>query len=145
MRPRGSVPCLVAGLLSVGCTPPATAPAPAVPAAVCPASHSPLVRAALFFGRGMANGGEVSDAAWSQFLDEVVTPRFPSGLSTLPANGQWRMADGRIIRERTWVVLLFYPATAATDSAINAITAEYKSRFQQEAVLQDRALTCTVF
>ena len=43
----------------------------------------------LFFGLGTPDG-IVSDDAWVRFLAEIVTPRFPNGLTVVDANGQWR-------------------------------------------------------
>src|SRR5262249_4797549 len=49
-------------------------------AAPHPFSPSELVADRLYFGRAIPGGGSVSDAAWTKFLEEVVTPRFPEGL-----------------------------------------------------------------
>jgi len=35
----------------------------------------------LMFGREIAGHGRVSDAQWSDFLRDEVTPRFPAGLT----------------------------------------------------------------
>lgn len=58
----------------------------------------------LFFGRNMPGGQVVSDSAWINFLSEVVTPRFPDGLTVFQAAGQWRGADGKIEREASFVL-----------------------------------------
>jgi Uma2 family endonuclease len=53
------------------------------------------------------------------------------------AEGQWRGADGRSVREPSFVVEVVHPPRVAqTDSAIVAIIAEYKRRFGQESVLR---------
>ncbi|MBV9833354.1 MAG: DUF3574 domain-containing protein, partial [Alphaproteobacteria bacterium] len=67
----------------------ATAPPPAAPSA-CRAPLKAMTQVDLYFGRNIPGGGEVSDAQWRQFLDEVVTPRFPDGLSVLDVYGQWK-------------------------------------------------------
>ncbi len=90
----------------------------------------------LFFGRNMPGGQVVSDSAWSRFLSEVVTPRFPDGLTVFQAAGQWRGADGKIEREASFVLELVHAASAAADSNIVFIMTEYKRRFRQEAVLR---------
>src|SRR5687768_12410641 len=56
----------------------------------------------LYFGRGVRDGETVSDSAWAAFLREVVTPRFPDGLTVYRAEGQWREDDGLILREQTF-------------------------------------------
>jgi len=92
----------------------------------------------LYFGRNIPSGGTVSDQAWASFLAEVVTPRFPAGLSVLSADGQWRGADGRIDHEKSFVLELLHPGDTASEQAVREIAAEYKRRFSQEAVLRVR-------
>lgn len=92
----------------------------------------------LYFGRNIPGGGSVSDQAWAGFLAEVVTPRFPAGLTVWPAQGQWRGLSGVIERESSFVLELIHPDDAATERAIREIAAEYKRRFSQEAVLRVR-------
>jgi len=91
----------------------------------------------LYFGRNAADSLVVTDSAWASFVAEVVTPRFPAGLTSWPAMGQWRGADGRIRREPSFVLELVNPTDAHdTEAAIAVIIAEYKRRFRQEAVLR---------
>ena len=92
----------------------------------------------LYFGRSLPGGGSVSEQDWSTFLAEVVTPRFPSGLTVLRADGQWRDATGSIVREQSFVLELVHPDDAATERAVREIAADYKRRFAQEAVLRVR-------
>ena len=68
-----------------------------------------FIRTELYFGRNIPSGGTVSDADWQKFVDEVVTPRFPDGLTVLDADGQWRGKDGSIAREESKVIVLLYP------------------------------------
>ena len=96
----------------------------------------PMVLEQLFFGRNMDGKLAVSDSLWSHFLTEVVTPRFPDGLTVFHAAGQWRGADGRIEREASYVLELVHAPSTAADSNIVFIISEYKRRFQQEAVLR---------
>src|SRR5512134_1895359 len=75
--------------------------APVAPVAVaCEAGDTALVRDVVYFGRNRPDGGVVSDAEWQGFLDEVVTPRFPAGLTVVAAAGQWRGGSGAVERER---------------------------------------------
>lgn len=53
----------------------------------------------LYFGRAISEGGEVSEADWDEFIAEIVTPRFPDGLTFWRADGQYQDASGIIIRE----------------------------------------------
>lgn len=90
----------------------------------------------LFFGRSIPGGGMVSDAEWTGFVDSVITPRFPNGLTIWRAEGQWREATGTLARESVMVLEVLYPADSASDRAVREIAEEYKRRFRQEAVLR---------
>ena len=71
-------------------------------------------------------------------MDEVVTPKFPDGLTILDADGQWRGNDGAIAREQSKVIVLLYPRKLrkAMNLKIEEIRAEYKKRFAQESVMR---------
>lgn len=112
--------------------------------APCRGGETPMVRETLYFGTAMP-GGRVSAAQWRAFVEEVVTPRFPQGLTVWPASGQWRGEDGRIVREGSEVLELVHPDGAEPDRAVHEITQLYKSRFRQEAVLRLRAPACVSF
>lgn len=79
--------------------------------------------------------GPVSDSQWQTFLAEVVTPRFPDGLTIYQAQGQWRGASGEIEREDSRAIDLVHADSAAGRQRVVEIADEYKRRFQQEAVL----------
>lgn len=90
----------------------------------------------LFFGRNIPGGGTVSDSAFAAFVDQVVTPRFPAGLTILRADGQWRGETGAVEREQSVVIEVMHPAGPAADDDLREIADEYKRRFRQEAVLR---------
>jgi hypothetical protein len=104
-----------------------------------------LVRDVLYFGRNRPGGGTVSDEEWSDFLNQVLTPRFPAGLTVVSATGQWQGKSGVVEQERSEVVTVFHSGDAAARRAVEDIAAEYKRRFQQEAVLRERTPTCARF
>ena len=124
---------------------PEPAPAPATPVARCEPGDSALVRDVIYFGRNRPDGGVVSDADWLAFLDSVVTPRFPDGLTVVDAHGQWRGRGGAVERERAEVLTLLHPGDTRSRRAVDELTAEYKRRFGQEAVLRERLTACTRF
>jgi hypothetical protein len=93
---------------------------------------------AMYFGASMPGGGVVTDSAWDAFVREVVTPRFPDGLTFWSAHGQWREPDGRILREESRVLQVAHPSAAAADSSLDRIVAEYRARFHQQSVLRVR-------
>src|ERR1700736_471455 len=57
-----------------------------------PAHGERWVDTRLYFGLGPADAPDkgVPEAAWRDFLDHEVTPRFPSGLSVVDVYGQWQ-------------------------------------------------------
>jgi hypothetical protein len=111
----------------------------------CEVGDSSLVRDVLYFGRNRPAGGIVTDAEWQQFLDEVVTPRFPAGLTVLEATGRWRGESGRVEQEEAEMLTLFHSGSESARRAVVEVVSEYKRRFQQEAVLRERSRTCARF
>jgi hypothetical protein len=93
----------------------------------------------LYLGRSIPGGGTVSDSAWAAFLTEVVTPLFPTGITVLHGDGQWRDSTGTIVREASFVLERYHPPGEDADSAVVVIAAEYRRRFGQEAVMHVRA------
>jgi hypothetical protein len=118
----------------------------------CAAVHEPgcapgedhSISDVLYFGRSRASGVVTSDE-WAAFLRTSVTPRFPAGLTVWPASGQWRNADGVIVREDSFVLTLLHRDDETSDASVRAIVGEYKRRFDQEAVLRVRSHTCVSF
>jgi Protein of unknown function (DUF3574) len=104
-----------------------------------------MVRDTLYFGRNRLNGGTVREAEWRRFLNETITPRFPDGLTVVKATGQWRNASGQIEREASEVVTVLHSGDPTARGKISEIIAEYRRRFDQEAVLRERAATCARF
>jgi hypothetical protein len=137
---------LALALAASGCAAaPAPAPLSAAGAAACAVDDTALVRDVVYFGRNRPDGGTVTDAEWQRFLAEAVTPRFPSGLTVVDATGQWRGQSGAVEQERSEIVTVFHAGDAASRSAVAEVAAEYKRRFQQEAVLRERSATCARF
>jgi hypothetical protein len=114
-------------------------------AASCTVGDTALVRDVIYFGRNRPDGGTVSDGEWQGFLDEVVTPKFPTGLTVVEAAGQWRGQSGVVEQERSEIVTLFHAGDVAARQAVAAVASEYKRRFRQEAVLRERSSTCARF
>jgi hypothetical protein len=112
----------------------ACAARPAVPPGE-PAAAT-MVADRLFLGREIPGGGVVSDAEWVAFLEEVVTPRFPEGLTVWRAEGQWRDPQGITVREPVMVLEVLYPHGSEAESSIAEIAEEYRRRFRQDAVLR---------
>lgn len=98
----------------------------------------------LYFGTARP-GGVVSEREWREFIDRVVTPRFPQGLTSWSAAGQWRGASGSIEREDARVLQLVHADDEAAEQAAQEIARAYKDEFQQEAVLRVRSRACVSF
>lgn len=118
----------------------------ATQAPACRSGEQAMVSEQLYFGTDIpGGGGRVTTEAWSGFLREAVTPRFPQGLSVWPAAGQWRGADGQVVREDSNVLVLVHAGDDTAERAVQAIVAEYKTRFRQEAVLRVKTPGCASF
>ncbi|MGH7588525.1 MAG: DUF3574 domain-containing protein [Gemmatimonadota bacterium] len=95
-----------------------------------------MVADRLVFGRAIPDGGSVSEEDWRAFLEDVVTPRFPEGLTVWRAEGQWTDPRGVLVEEPVLVIEIVHPASAEADSAMASIAEEYRRRFRQDAVLR---------
>lgn len=118
---------------------------PPPPASAAPACRAPLVAATmieLYFGRAMPGGGQVSDAQWNSFLREVVTPRFPDGLTVIDAHGQSADRAGRTQPERTKLLQLGVVDAVAASPRVEAVIAEYRRRFNQIGVFRVERPVC---
>lgn len=99
----------------------------------------PFVRTELFFGTDREDGPDVTDEEFNWFLDAVVTPEFPDGLTLLSGKGQFCCdANGDVIQEGSKLLILFYPLATQKESSgkIESIRKSYKERFQQQSVLR---------
>ena len=104
-----------------------------------------FARTELYFGLSRADGPNVTEAEFQHFLDTVVTPRFPDGLTLLSGSGQFRGASGVVQKEPSKVLILFYVWEPARQKAIERIRAVYKATFHQEAVLRVDDASCVSF
>jgi hypothetical protein len=96
------------------------------------------IRTELYLGLSRKGGPDVNEAEFRIFIDEFVTPRFPSGFTVFDARGQWRENDGTITKEGTKVLILIYRRNERrpANEKIEEIRNEYKKRFSQQSVLR---------
>jgi hypothetical protein len=132
-RPTALLAAAVASACLLGCA--------AVGAPVCAPGERASIAEVVYFGANKP-GGVVSPEEWSDFLRDVVTPKFPAGLSVWQASGQWQGGDGTLTKESTFVLSLVHAQASSFDASVPAIIAEYKTRFQQEAVLRVKSHVC---
>ena len=132
MRPTA----VALGLLMLsGCAQPGVPPA-------CTAPLKPALEIALYFGRDKPAGGEVSEAEWASFVTESVTPQFPTGLSVLNVEGQYRESSGRIVRERTKLLVIVVFDAPGHRAKVDALVAAYNVRFGQHGVFRVEQPAC---
>ena len=125
---------LLATLAVAACSQP-TAPA-------CTLPLKPALEIDLYFGRDKPAGGEVSEAEWAAFQAESVTPRFPDGLSVLNVEGQHRDPTGRIVRERTKLLVVVVFDAPAHQAKVSEIVEAYNRRFGQHGVFRAEYPVC---
>ncbi|MDK1471968.1 DUF3574 domain-containing protein [Streptomyces sp. 549] len=133
----GLLVLLAAGAFAARPAPFGGAAAPPVPAAAEAGRGERYSETRLFFGTGR-HGGEppITDAEFRAFLDREITPRFPAGLTLQEGYGQWRDRTGTINGERSYELILLYPATenAERDADIEAIRDAYTTKYELESV-----------
>ena len=131
LRPAvASLLCLAAACASVPSN------RPAARGETVPVGAQTLVSDRLFFGRDIPGGGQVSDSAWASFLAQVVTPRFPAGLTVWHGDGQWLDSRGALEHESVMVVEVIHAPGVPPDSVFERIATEYRTRFHQDAVMR---------
>ncbi|HEX8251194.1 MAG TPA: DUF3574 domain-containing protein [Pyrinomonadaceae bacterium] len=96
-----------------------------------------FLRTELFFGTAKRDGSAVSEEEWQKFLADEVTPRFPAGFTVLAGDGQYG-DNGKIIREKSFVLIILYPLKTRKSSRrkIERIRNAYVKAFQQKSVMR---------
>jgi len=119
--------------------------APNQPRPACPAPGLAATELRLYFGLSRP-GGLVGEAEWQDFLDEVVSPAFPDGLTVLDGEGRWLDPQaGRSIAEPSKIVVLYVIDRAAIDQRVATVVTRYKDRFHQQSVLSSERPACIAF
>jgi len=93
-------------------------------------------RSEMYFGLQRRDGTAVTDQEWKAFVEQIVTPRFPAGLTVFDGAGQWRNAAGHIEREPSKVLVILHPSGDSQDAKIDEVRRLYCERFDQEAVMK---------
>jgi hypothetical protein len=109
-----------------------------------PAKTEGWVDTQLYFGLGLADASDadekgkgVSEAAWRDFLDKEVSPRFPAGLSVVDVYGQWQGKRQKSPeRLRSKMLIIDYPGTAENAAKIEAIRVAWKQKTGDQSVLK---------
>ena len=106
---------------------PQVIPPHTAPVAVCGAGEM-MMQTTLWFDPPSAGA-----AAWSQFAEREIMPRFPSPLT---------IYDGRGPQGSRKVLVLLHPADRASSDSINALRDDYQHRFASKAVTRIDSLVC---
>ncbi len=111
------------------------------PPSSCAAPLRPAVQVDLYFGRDTPKG-ELGEAEWAAFLAEEVTPRFPDGLSVLDVSGQYREPSGRIVREKSKLLVIVVLDAPAHRPKVRAVADAYSARHGQHGVFHTERSVC---
>ena len=77
------------------------------------------------------------EARWERYLNEVVTPRFPEGLTLLEGTGQWRVEEGETPRRsRTRILILIHEDTPKKSQQVDEIRTLWKDMTGHQSVLR---------
>jgi hypothetical protein len=94
-------------------------------------------RTELYFGTNKANGQPVTEEDFRLFVDAYVTPLFPDGLTLLSGYGQFKNSNGVLVREKSFLLILFYPPQLRdANKKVEDIRSAYKTLHSQESVLR---------
>jgi len=108
-------------------------------------AHQALV-ATLLFGLDLPGRQPVTNDEWSAFIRDVVTSRFPEGLTVLDGNGQWRdPATGRVSAAPSRVVIIATDDARSAPGKLAEVADAYKARFDQKSVGILVSPTCAAF
>jgi len=110
----------------------------------CAAGETRQQSAQLFFGRNIGHTLGVSEADFTRFLDEEVSPRFPDGLTVSDDQGRW-LFKGEVFKEPGKRLDLILTGKADDRRKLDEIATAYETRFHQDAVLIVVHPACVVF
>jgi hypothetical protein len=96
------------------------------------------IKTEIYFGEDEPRGKHVGPKAWQAFLSEVVTPRFPKGMTVLEAYGQMQHRTGRIEKQPSRVIVLVHSPGKGADKRIHEVIQAYRDRFQNAQVMRLR-------
>ena len=94
-----------------------------------------MLVAELFFGRGIAGRGPLTDTEWAEFAAETIAPNFPEGFTVFDGEGRWRNPPtGYAVGERTKILIVAAKREPDLARRIAAVMDAYKTRFHQLSV-----------
>lgn len=107
---------------------------------------APMLVFELYFGRSVPARADVTDAEWSDFVNQVVTPTLPNGFTVFDADGAWmNPVTRRTIHEHTKVLLAAMPNDPQSVAAMGRIRTAYQLQFHQQLVGMTVEAACGSF
>jgi hypothetical protein len=110
----------------------------------CAAGETRQQVAELIFGRNIGQTLGVSEADFTRFLDEEVSPRFPEGLTVTDSQGRW-LYNGELFKEPGKRLNLILTGKPDDRRKVAEIAQAYERRFRQDAVLSMIHPACISF
>jgi hypothetical protein len=95
-----------------------------------------LIQVDLYFEQRTEISKRVTNRQFQQFLEEVVTPHFPNGLTVYDVREQSLECSNSLIQEPGKVVSLIIEDTEANERSLYQVIDAYEQQFWQESVLE---------
>lgn len=94
----------------------------------------------LYFGTHISENGNVAHVdtgSWKGFVESAIVSRFPDGFTVHDGHGFYRSPrDGNTVREPAYILTVAHRGSRESNSRLDEIILDYKSRFRQESVLR---------
>ena len=113
-------------------------------APACPAGQAPMRSDRLYLAAPLPEGEGGRDT-WREFVDDVIVPRFPQGLTMWPVQGQWKPPSGSSAHAMSWVIDVVHGPDAESEAAITAVVDAYKRSYPQAPVSRVTSAVCAAF
>ncbi|MEJ8571660.1 DUF3574 domain-containing protein [Microbaculum marinum] len=102
-----------------------------------PWPDTPTLQTQMFFGMHGPDGNGVSEQEWGAFVQDVISPRFPDGLTIIAAYGQGSSGPpGGIVAENSKLLIVVHENTPEAQAKFVEIEAAYKDTFGRKGVFR---------
>ncbi len=105
-------------------------------AAMSDAEGRAMVRTELVFGLTREDGTGIDEDEWQDFIDKAIAISFPAGFTVVDSHGRWRGAEGKVVGERSKVVVIFHDGSEATLRRLDELRRGFRQRFGPQAVIR---------
>lgn len=137
---------LILVLAMAGCRghfrkPKETAPPPKAPTPI----GREMFRTEMIFGMTQENGDPVTEVQWQKFVDDAIAVWFPGGFTIVDGLGRWRNAEGKVVDERSKILVIFHDGDVKMFKALDELGFMYRARFGKQAVIRATGQTWVTF